>query len=149
MTRRVWRQVREAAQTDPGQYSPMTSPDRFRSLAYAAAGCAYMLRRQTNIRIILAATVVVIAVGLWLRIDAIEWALLVLAIGIVWLAEFINAALEAAVNLASEGFHPMAKVAKDVAAGAVLIAALAAAIIGLLILGPPLFDQLHASASTA
>lgn len=147
MAKRFWRRYREAAQTDPVLYSPATSPDRLGSLEYAFAGCAYMLRRQPNSRIILAATLAVTAVALWLRIDAIEWALLILTVASVWIAEFVNAALEAAVNLASEDIHPMAAVAKDVAAGAVLIAAFAAALIGLLILGPPLIDQLQASAS--
>jgi len=64
-------------------------------------------------------------------------------IAIVWIAEFINTALEAVVDLASPAHHPLAKVGKDVGAAAVLIAALAAVLIGLLILGPPLWARVN------
>ena len=59
------------------------------------------------------------------------------------MAEFINAAIEAAVNVASPEFHPMAKVGKDVAAAAVLLGAVSSAVIGLLIFGPPLLERLQ------
>jgi diacylglycerol kinase len=61
---------------------------------------------------------------------------------LVWMAEFINSALEAIVDLASPDAHPLAKVGKDVGAAAVLIAAVSAALVGLLILGPPLGQRL-------
>lgn len=70
-----------------------------------------------------------------------DWALIVLAIAMVWTAEFINTALEAVVDLASPTQHYLAKVGKDVGAAAVLIAAAASAVIGLLILGPPLLQR--------
>jgi len=66
---------------------------------------------------------------------------LVLTIAMVWIAEFLNTALEAVVDLASPELHPLAKVGKDVGAAAVLIAAMASVIIGLLILGPPLLQR--------
>jgi diacylglycerol kinase len=78
----------------------------------------------------------------WLGLARTEWALLVLAIGLVWSAEFVNTALEAAVDLASPDLHPVARIGKDVGAAAVLVASAAAAVIGLLILGPPLLDRL-------
>ena len=71
------------------------------------------------------------------------WAVLVLTIAMVFTAEFINTAIEAVVDLASPGKHPLAKVGKDVGAAAVLVAALSAVLIGLLILGPPLWDRLN------
>jgi diacylglycerol kinase len=77
--------------------------------------------------------------GIWVQLERLEWALLVLAIGMVWLSEFINSALEAIVDLASPEIHPLARVGKDVGAAAVLIAAVTAAAIGLLVLGPPLW----------
>jgi len=83
----------------------------------------------------------VCALGLWLQLSSIEWAILWLAIGLVWTAEFVNTALEAVVDLASPDLHPLARVGKDVGAAAVLIAAGIAVIIGLLILGPPLLSQ--------
>jgi len=68
---------------------------------------------------------------------------IILAMAMVWMAEFINTALEAVVDLASPGSHFLAKVGKDVGAAAVLIAATSAAVVGLLIMGPPLWQRLH------
>ena len=76
-------------------------------------------------------------VALWLRLPLRDWAVLFLTIALVWTAEFINTALEAVVDLASPEQHPLAKVGKDVGAAAVLLAALASILVGLLILGPP------------
>jgi diacylglycerol kinase (ATP) len=78
---------------------------------------------------------------LWLDLKAQNWAFIIIAIAMVWTAEFINTALEAVVDLASPEQHELAKVGKDVGAAAVLIAAGSAAIIGFLILGPPLWDR--------
>lgn len=142
MTRSMRRQAHNAA-ADPNRYSPTTSPNRVRSLGFAIAGCAYMLRYQQNTRILLAATAAVIPLATALGIDVLQWAILILTIGSVWVAEFINAAIEAAVNVSVSEIHPMAKVAKDVAAAAVLVTVIVAILIGLLILGPPLFDWLN------
>jgi diacylglycerol kinase len=85
-------------------------------------------------------SVAVILMSFILRINAYNWALIFLAIALVWIAEFLNTALEAVVDLASNHQeHELARVGKDVGAAAVLIAAIASAIIGLLILGPPLW----------
>jgi diacylglycerol kinase len=84
----------------------------------------------------------VILVGLWVGLKPLDWAVIVLTIAMVFTAEFINTAIEAVVDLASPVHHPLAKVGKDVGAGAVLIAAMAAVVIGLLILGPPLLVRL-------
>lgn len=129
-------------QIDPDDYSPLTSRNRMVSLGYALAGWLYMLRRQKNTRIQAVASIVVFALAFWLEIDAISWAILILTITMVWMAEFLNAAVEAAVNLATQELHPMAKVGKDVAAAAVLLGVVASILIGLLILGPPLIDKL-------
>ena len=127
---------------DPARYSAATSPDRIASFRFALAGCKYMLRHQKNTRIILAATLIVIPFALWLGISTDQWAILIVTIGGVWVAEFFNAALEAVVNLSTSEIHPMARVAKDVAAAAVLITALVAVLIGLLLFGPLLLNQL-------
>jgi diacylglycerol kinase len=79
---------------------------------------------------------------LWLRLALRDWAVLILAITVVWMAEFMNTALEAIVDMTMPELHPLAKVAKDVAAAAVLLAAVGAAVIGLLVLGPPLWQRL-------
>lgn len=148
MTKRAWHQIRSAAQTDPSHYSPTISTNRRRSLAYAAAGCAYMLRQQKNVRLMIVATIAVVALAAWLGIGNDQWAILMLAVGSVWVAEFINAAIEAAVNLAASDYHPLAKVAKDVAAAAVLITAIVAFAIGCLLLGPQLIERLRIGAIT-
>jgi diacylglycerol kinase len=127
---------------DPDAYSPITSPNRVKSLGYAVAGWLYMLRRQKNTRIQSVASVVVVALALWLQIDLTSWAILILTITMVWMAEFLNAAVEACVNLATQDYHPMAKVGKDVASAAVLLAVVASILVGLLLLAPPLLRRL-------
>lgn len=130
---------------DPDEFSPVTSTSRKASLGYAIAGWLYMLRRQKNTRIQAVASIGAIALSLWLQIDLLSWAVIVLAITIVWMAEFVNAAVEAAVNLATGDMHPMAKVGKDVASAAVLLGVVASVLIGLLVLGPPLLSRLGIS----
>jgi diacylglycerol kinase len=116
---------------------------RARSFGYAFSGWWYVIRTQRNAWIHALVSISVILLSLWLRLDAHEWAVIMLAIAIVWIAEFLNTALEAVVDLASPQQHPMAKVGKDVGAAAVLIAALASIVIGLLTLGPPLLERLQ------
>jgi diacylglycerol kinase (ATP) len=99
------------------------------------------LRTQRNAWIHAIATLAAVALAIYLRIPRSDWAGLLLAVGIVWLAEFINSALEAIVDLASPELHPLAKVGKDVGAAAVLIAAGVAVLVGLVILGPPLLSR--------
>ena len=137
LTRRTPDRLNSTRQIDPNEYSANASANRAKSLEYALAGCLYMLRRQKNIRILAIATAAVALLAFLLQLHALEVALLALTITIVWLAEFLNGAIEAAVNLASPDYHPMAKVAKDVAAASVLLTALASMLVGLLILGPP------------
>ena len=83
-----------------------------------------------------------VAVGAWLRISRAEWAVLAVTMALVLILEGLNSALEAAVDLAMPRQHPLAKACKDLAAGMVLLAAIAAAVVGLLILGPPLWQKL-------
>lgn len=145
---RLQRDLRHALDADPAAHSYITSSNRRQSLAFALAGILYMLRYQKNSRIMALATVTAVATALWLHVDAISWAALSLAIALVWTAEFANAAIEAAVDLVTPTYHPQAKTAKDVAAGAVLVAALAAAIVGVCILGPPIMAKLQLALSS-
>lgn len=115
---------------------------RIQSFRYAFAGWAYVLRTQRNAWIHALITVAVMLLGWWLRIGRLEWVGLLLTIMIVWMAEFTNTALEVLVDMTKPHPDPLAKVAKDVAAATVLVGALGAAIIGLLILGPPLWARL-------
>ena len=109
---------------------------RGKSFACALRGIAVLLRTQTNARIHLLATVLVVAAGFMFRISRGEWVPLAFAIGIVWIAEAVNTAIEALADRITRENDDAIRRAKDVAAGAVLLAAITAAIIGLLILGP-------------
>ena len=115
---------------------------RIAAFGHAFRGWWYVLNTQHNAWIHSIVAVGVCILGLWLNLPARDWAVLVLTIAMVFTAEFINTAIEAVVDLASPVHHPLGKVGKDVGAGAVLVAALAAILIGLLILGPPLWARL-------
>jgi diacylglycerol kinase len=115
---------------------------RFVSIKNAVNGLWYVLKSQQNAHLHLIATVIVVSTGLWLRLSIANWVFLLLVIGMVWIAEFLNTALEVIVNLASPNQHPLAKVGKDVGAAAVLIAAIIALIIGIITLGPPLIQKI-------
>lgn len=121
---------------------PRQSSSRLAAFRHALAGWWYVIRTQRNAWIHALATVAVVGLGLWLQLGWRDWAGLLLAIGLVWLAEFLNTALEAVVDLASPGHHPLAQVGKDVGAAGVLIAAAVAVLVGAFILGPPLWAQL-------
>jgi len=115
---------------------------RIAAFGHAFRGWGHVLKTQHNAWIHSLIASIVIVLGLWLGLPPSDWAILVLTIAMVFSAEFINTAIEAVVDLASPVHHPLAKVGKDVGAGAVLVAALAAIVIGLLILGPPLWTKI-------
>lgn len=112
---------------------------RVHAFGHALEGLAYALRTQPNTRIHSAILLGVVLAGLWLGLSFSDWALIALAAGLVFTSELLNTGVEAVVDLASPELHPLAKAAKDVAAGAVLIAALTAVVVGLLVLGPRLW----------
>jgi diacylglycerol kinase (ATP) len=112
------------------------------SFRYAFAGIAYLLWTQRNAKIHTAIGVAAVALGFLLRIERGEWLALVLTIVLVLAAEGVNTAVEAAVDLASPAYHPLAKVAKDVAAGTVLLTAIGAVIVGLILFLPHLLPLL-------
>jgi diacylglycerol kinase (ATP) len=115
---------------------------RIASFGHAFHGWAYVIHHEKNAWIHSVATFFVIALALWLSLPARDWAVLVIVIAMVWSAEFLNTSIEAVVDLASPTHHPLAKVGKDVGAAAVLIAAGAAVVVGMLILGPPLWAKI-------
>lgn len=117
---------------------------RTRAFGYAFSGWWYVIRTQRNAWVHALISIVVVSLGLWLRLPLRDWALIIVAFAFVWIAEFLNTALEAVVDLATQESHPLARVGKDVGAAAVLIAALTAIIIGLFILGPPLLERVRA-----
>jgi len=116
---------------------------RARSFRYAFGGWWYVIRTQRNAWIHAVVSLAVLGIAIWLGLNRYDWALIIIAIAMVWTAEFINTALEAIVDLASPEQHELARISKDVGASAVLIAAGSAALIGLIILGPPLWNRLQ------
>jgi len=116
--------------------TPFRIRDRLHSFRYAATGICTMLVSQHNAWIHLGATVLVCAAGCALRVPRFGWCLLILAMMAVWTAEALNTALEFLADAATPQLHPLVKKAKDVAAGAVLISAVGAAIVGVLVFWP-------------
>lgn len=103
---------------------------RLRSFRFAVNGIRLLVREEHNAWVHLAASIAVIAIGLALGLDLSDWRWIILAMALVWAAEALNTALEQLCNRASPDTDPIIKVVKDVAAGAVLIVAVAAALIG-------------------
>jgi len=115
---------------------------RVRSFQHAFSGVSVLLHSQHNARIHALATGCVIVAGLALGVSTLEWCALILAMVAVWSAEALNTAFEFLCDVASPQFHPLVKKAKDVAAAGVLLAAIGAALVGLLVLGPHVLDLL-------
>lgn len=111
---------------------------RLKSFAYALQGLAHLLRTQPNARLHLLAAVLVCAAGAYFGLSRVEWLGVVVAITLVWSAEAFNTALEQLADALHPKQHPGIGRAKDLAAGAVLIAALGAAVIGMLVFVPHL-----------
>ncbi|MEW6366721.1 MAG: diacylglycerol kinase family protein [Acidobacteriota bacterium] len=117
---------------------PFEVTGRISSFKNAFRGIWAMIRSQHNAWIHAVATVVVVLAGVYWRIDRREWTWLVLAIVSVWTAEALNTAFEFLADATSPTFHPLIGKAKDVAAGAVLIAAIGSVVTGVLVFGPHL-----------
>lgn len=114
------------------------------SFRCAFEGLGYVLRAERNARIHLATAILVILMSAWLQLTPIEWVLMIAAIALVFAGEMLNTVVELTIDLITVERNPLAKRAKDVAAGAILVAVTAAAIMGLLILGPRLWLKLAA-----
>lgn len=111
---------------------------RVRSFGYAFEGLYTLLREQHNAWVHLLATVVVIGAGLWFGIATSDWLFIALAITGVWVTEALNTAVELLCDVASPEFHPLVKKCKDIAAGAVLLSAVGAIVVGALVFWPHL-----------
>jgi diacylglycerol kinase len=107
-----------------------------KSFGYALAGIGYTVKTQMNFKIHLTAIVAVLLTGWYFRLDSSEWLWIILAIGLVLVAELLNTAIELLVDLVSPGFNAQAGKVKDIAAGAVLVAAVIAVCIGAVIFIP-------------
>jgi diacylglycerol kinase (ATP) len=117
----------------------MRAATLFASFRYAFEGIVYLFRTQRYAQIHAAVSVSIVLLGAAFQISQSEWLAIVLAIMIVIGAEGANTAIEAVVDLVSPSYHPLAKIAKDVAAGTVLLAALGAVVIGMIIFLPRLW----------
>lgn len=126
----------ERRQTSEKHFSPL---ERVRSFAHAGRGLSLFIRTTHNVRIHITIFLTAIIFGFFLSISLVEWMFLVLAGGFVFAAEAFNTAIEIDMNLTSPKYHPFAKDTKDMAAGAVLISAITAVVIGLFIFIPHLF----------
>ena len=108
------------------------------SFACAFRGIAALLKSEVHARIHLAATILVIALGWWCEITRGEWLAVILALGLVWVAEALNTAIEYVADLAHPEEHPEVKKLKDLAAAAVLFASIASLVVGLIVFLPRL-----------
>ncbi|QKG54815.1 diacylglycerol kinase family protein [Hymenobacter sp. BRD67] len=112
---------------------------RAASFGHAFRGVGAALRSELHLQFHAVATAIVLGLGLYFRLRLSEWALVALAVAGVWAAELFNTAIETLTNLVSPDYHPLAGKAKDVAAGAVLLAALGALAVGALLFGPKIW----------
>jgi diacylglycerol kinase (ATP) len=120
----------------PAEGERFSLANRAKSFGYAFAGIGLVVRSQHNAWIHCLATALVVGLGLFFPISGLEWCGLILSIALVWIAEAMNTALESLADALSPQQNPLVGQAKDAAAAAVLLAAIAAAAVGLVILGP-------------
>ena len=118
----------------------ITIKSRMLSFKYAFRGIWYVVKNEHNAWIHSFAAISVIIAGFYFKINLIEWSGVVFAIGLVFIAEIFNTAIEKMVDLISEDIHPLAGLVKDIAAGGVLFAAITATIIGVIIFYPKLIS---------
>ncbi|QDI89780.1 diacylglycerol kinase family protein [Salicibibacter halophilus] len=114
----------------------------FFSFVFASRGLWYVLKNEQNMAIHMIIASAVLVLGFVVGIGLMEWAILLVVIGGVITFELVNTAIERVVDLVSEGYHPLAKIAKDVAATAVFVYSLIAVIVGIIIFYHPLLELL-------
>lgn len=111
------------------------------SFLHALAGILHVIKTQRNMKVHMVAALLVVTVGFFLRLSPVDWLAISFAVFFVLVAEVINTAIEAAIDLCSPKQHPLAKAAKDCAAGAVLLAAINSIIVAYLVLWPKIFSH--------
>ena len=110
------------------------------SFKYAIEGIISSFKTERNMKIHVLAMIVIIALGLFFKLNKVEWCFIIIAIASVISAELFKTAIETVVDMVSPERNPKAKLAKDIAAGAVLVVAIGAAIIGFIIFGPQIIN---------
>jgi len=122
---------------------PFLFRERLGSFRYAFAGIGYLLRYQHNFRIHLVAVVLVTLAGIFLKVSVLDWALLVIAMSLVLISEILNSSIEHLANVVSPAKNESIRKAKDTGAAAVLVASLAALVIGILVFLPGILDVIR------
>lgn len=115
----------------------------FKSIKFAFEGLLYVVKTQNNARFHLLATIIVIGISIWLKLNPLEWGLILIAISLVWIAECFNTTLESFFDLVNPEPHPLVKNGKDSGAAAVLIAAILSVTLGVIVLGPSLIQKIQ------
>jgi diacylglycerol kinase len=115
----------------------------FKSIKFAYEGLLHVVKTQNNARFHLLATIIVIGISIWLKLNPIEWCLILIAISLVWIAECFNTTLESFFDLVNPEPHPLVKNGKDSGAAAVLIAAILSVTLGVIVLGPSLIQKIQ------
>jgi len=128
---------------DPSEYSAYSTQNQNESTLFAVAGLLFLFRRQRSMRLLAVVTLVSLVLAIYLGVELSSILLMMVAIGMVWIAEILNTAIEALVNLVSPNFHPMAKVTKDVAAAATFISSMLASTVTLIIIISRLLEIIH------
>jgi len=116
---------------------------RYSSFKYAFKGITAVFRSEPNMHLHVLASVVVFVMAFRFDVTHTEWCILVFCVGLVWMAEIFNTAIETLTNLVSPELHPLAGKTKDLAAGAVLMASITAAVIGLIVFVPYWADYIN------
>ena len=120
----------------------LSRTEMIKSVLYAIEGVFAVVKGERNMRLHLLSVVAAVALGVWLGLSVCEWAAVVICCSLVLSVECLNTAIEAAVDLASPKIHPLAKKAKDCAAGAVLLVAIGSAVVGCIIFMPKILSLL-------
>ncbi|WP_138477544.1 diacylglycerol kinase family protein [Dyadobacter bucti] len=115
---------------------PINIRKALRSFTYAGVGIFNLFRFENNARIHLIACILVVIAGVFFKISATEWALIVMQVALVWAAEAFNTSIEKLADLVSPDYHPVIKIVKDTAAAGVLILAISAVIVGSIVFIP-------------
>jgi len=110
----------------------------FKSFRYALEGIFKAYKSEQNLVIHTVVAIIVLALGFYLKISSIEFCIIILVIGLVLTLELINTAIEYTIDLAMPDIHPLAKIGKDIASGAVLLGAIIAIIVGCIVFVPKL-----------
>ena len=118
------------------QQNKFSLAQRFQSIKYAIEGISLLVRTEHNAKIHVTATCIVLILGACFNVSNIEWCMLIFAIGLVFIAEIINTAIEQLSNVVSPTINPIIKKVKDLAAGGVLIASLISVLVGGIIFIP-------------